>query len=129
MFCHRLHYLPSPQYLKQISKWQPGLRIGDTPMNSISTSHCYCCQSRGNEGPRQGIPGGSPFIRDPLAAMRKTLLLLPYKTSREIQWQLPIACWGEKGQFCMTRKVHSWAPSTSASIPDSCPYHRQGRAT
>lgn len=76
MFYHRLHYLPSPQYLKQISKWQPGLRIGDTPMNSISTSHCYCCQSRGNEGPRQGIPGGIPFYqgspgcheKDPAAA-------------------------------------------------------------
>lgn len=76
-------------------------------MNSLAW-HGYCCWSKAGRQrePRaaQRIrPARDPFHQVHLAVMTNTLLLLSWQTSSETQ-QLPITCWGEKGQFHVTSK-------------------------
>lgn len=83
-------------------------------MNSISTSHCYCCQSRGNEGPRprswserQEIP----FIRDPLAAMRRPCCCSLARQAGKYSGSCPSLAGGKRGNSASPEKSTHGLPA------------------
>lgn len=101
-------------------------------MNSSSRSHCSCCQSWDNKGPWCAADlnrkGSNPFYQ---GFHGEHLCLLSCHTSRKYSSRCPSLHQGKKRAVPHGHKSlfvsHSQVPNTSASILDSCLYHRQYR--